>query len=99
MCVIIKKQYKSRTDGRRCTQCTLRSVFTGWYADKELTTKISDIKMIGNKAVYAGWKAAGMPDMLNGDDHLRTLSATRTRRFTRRTASPVLRWQPSSSAC
>ena len=47
----------------------LRSVFTGWYADKELTTKISDIKMIGNKTVYAGWKAAGMPDMLNGDDH------------------------------
>lgn len=69
MCVIIKKQCKPRTDGRRCTQCTLRSVFTGWYADKELTTKISDIKMIGNKTVYAGWKAAGMPDMLNGDDH------------------------------
>ena len=66
MCVIIKKQCKPRTDGRRCTQCTLRSIFTGWYADKELTTKISDIKMIGNKTVYAGWKAAGVPDMLNG---------------------------------
>ena len=45
----------------------LRSVFTGWYADKELTTKISDIKMIGNKtglrrlegsrhAGYAQWR-------------------------------------------
>ena len=69
MCVIIKKRCKPRTDGRRCTQCTLRSIFTGWYADKELTTKISDIKMIGNKTVYAGWKAAGVPDMLNGDDY------------------------------
>ena len=66
MCVIIKKRCKPRTDKRRCTQCTLRSVFTGWYADKELTTKISDTKMIGNKTVYAGWKAAGVPDMLNG---------------------------------
>ena len=43
--------------------------FTGWYADKELTTKISSIKMTGNKTVYAGWKATGVPDMLNGDDH------------------------------
>lgn len=66
MCVIIKKQCKPRTDGCRCTQCTLRSVFTGWYADKELTGKITDIKMVGNKTVYAGWKAAGVPDMLNG---------------------------------
>ena len=43
--------------------------FTGWYADKELTTKISSIKMTSNKTVYAGWEATGVPDMLNGDDH------------------------------
>lgn len=43
--------------------------FTGWYADKELTTKISSIKMTSNKTVYAGWKATGVPSMLNGDDH------------------------------
>ncbi|MCC2176548.1 S-layer homology domain-containing protein [Agathobaculum butyriciproducens] len=43
--------------------------FTGWYSDKELTTKISSIKMTGNKTVYAGWEATGVPDMLNGDDH------------------------------
>ena len=29
MGVIIKKQCKPRTDERRCTQCTLRSVFSG----------------------------------------------------------------------
>lgn len=43
--------------------------FTGWYADKELTKKISSIKMTSDKTVYAGWKASTVPDMLNGDDH------------------------------
>ena len=43
--------------------------FTGWYADKELTKKISSIKMTSDKTVYAGWKATGVPDMLNGDNH------------------------------
>ena len=43
--------------------------FTGWYADKELTQKITSIKMTGGKTVYAGWKATGVPGMLNGDDH------------------------------
>ena len=43
--------------------------FTGWYADKALTDKITNVKMTGNKTVYAGWKATGVPDILNGDDH------------------------------
>ena len=43
--------------------------FTGWYADKALTDKINNVKMTGNKTVYAGWEATGVPDMLNGDDH------------------------------
>ena len=43
--------------------------FTGWYADKALTQKITTVTMNGDKTVYAGWKATGVPDMLNGDDH------------------------------
>ena len=43
--------------------------FTGWYADKALTDKITNVKMTGNKTVYAGWETTGVPDMLNGDDH------------------------------
>ena len=43
--------------------------FTGWYADKALTDKIANVKMTGNKTVYAGWVATGVPDILNGDDH------------------------------
>lgn len=30
-------------------------VFTGWYSDKELTKKITEIKLNGNKILYAGW--------------------------------------------
>ena len=43
--------------------------FTGWYTDKALTDKITNVKMTGNKTVYAGWEATGVPDKLNGDDH------------------------------
>lgn len=43
--------------------------FTGWYADKALTQKITGVTMNSDKTVYAGWKATGVPDMLNGDDH------------------------------
>ncbi len=44
--------------------------FTGWYADKELTKRITEIKMTSDKTVYAGWQATGVPEMLNGDDHI-----------------------------
>ena len=43
--------------------------FTGWYADKELRDPITSIKMTSDKTVYAGWRAATVPDMLNGQDH------------------------------
>ena len=41
--------------------------FTGWYADKALTQKITTVN--SDKTVYAGWEATGVPDKLNGDDH------------------------------
>ena len=43
--------------------------FTGWYADEELTDRITSIKMTSDKTVYAGWKPTGVPDWLNGKDH------------------------------
>ncbi len=43
--------------------------FTGWYADQDLTEQITSIKMTRDKTVYAGWRTATVPDMLNGDDH------------------------------
>ncbi len=41
----------------------------GWYADKELTQAITEIKMTSNKTVYAGWEETDVPGMLNGEDH------------------------------
>ena len=36
-------------------------VFTGWYADKALTEKITKVKLTGNTTVYAGWQEAASP--------------------------------------
>ena len=44
--------------------------FTGWYADKGLTDKITSIKMTDDKTVYAGWKGNYIPDDLNSKDHV-----------------------------
>ena len=33
-------------------------IFTGWYADKALTEKITKVKLTGNTTVYAGWQEA-----------------------------------------
>lgn len=43
--------------------------FTGWYADEELTNRITEIRMTSDKTVYAGWEPTGVPDWLNGADH------------------------------
>ena len=41
--------------------------FTGWYADKELTKKITKITMKGDKTVYAGWELTPVPEAFDGD--------------------------------
>ena len=43
--------------------------FTGWYADADLTQRITSIRMTGDRTVYAGWRKSAVPDTLNGDDH------------------------------
>ena len=35
-------------------------IFTGWYADKALTEKITEVKLTGNTTVYAGWQEAAI---------------------------------------
>ena len=52
-------------------------IFEGWYLDKELTQRVTEVKMTKNTTVYAGWVedngiAGGgydTPEKLNGDDH------------------------------
>lgn len=43
--------------------------FTGWYADKKLTDKITSVKMTSDKTVYAGWQATDVPNYLNNENH------------------------------
>lgn len=43
--------------------------FIGWFADESLSGKITEVKMTSDKTVYAGWRQATVPGMLNGDDH------------------------------
>ena len=43
--------------------------FTGWYADEELTERITEIKMTSDKTVYAGWESTDVPGQLNGEEH------------------------------
>lgn len=43
--------------------------FTGWYADKELTDKITSVKMTSDKTVYEGWQATDVPNYLNNENH------------------------------
>ena len=45
-------------------------VFTGWYADEDLTKAVDRVVMNSDKAVYAGWRYAGVPGQLNGADHV-----------------------------
>ena len=43
-------------------------VFTGWYADKALTERITEVKLSSSKTVYAGWQESDTPftDVLPG---------------------------------
>lgn len=50
--------------------------FTGWYSDKELTQKITEIQLNGSRTIYAGWTKndpdpdtkADSPDDVGTDD-------------------------------
>ncbi len=54
--------------------------FSGWYSDKDLTTKIETLKVTEDTVVYAGWEkdnistpaepaTSYVPGMLNGKEH------------------------------
>lgn len=58
-------------------------IFDGWYADAELTQKITSVTLDKDVTVYAAWKLAEsdepvaahpVPEKLNGDDHFAYLS-------------------------
>ena len=58
----VRKSSGSTVDLTAYTPTRSGYIFTGWYADKALTEKITKVKLTGNTTVYAGWqKAAASP--------------------------------------
>ena len=53
------KHVKNATVNLTATPTRAGYDFTGWYAEADLTNKITSIKMDSNKTVYAGWKEKG----------------------------------------
>ncbi len=43
--------------------------FTGWFADAELTSPITEITVTADVTVYAGWQHTGVPGALVGGTH------------------------------
>ena len=54
----LRKSYGTTVDLTAYTPTRSGYIFTGWYADKALTEKITEVKLTGNITVYAGWQQA-----------------------------------------
>lgn len=51
----VRKAYGKTIDLSAYTPTRDGYNFSGWYSDKDLTQKITEIKLNGSKTVYAGW--------------------------------------------
>lgn len=59
----VEKTYASTVDLTKYVPTRSGYEFDGWYADKNLTNKITSIRLSGNDTVYAGWtEKAPEPD-------------------------------------
>ena len=47
--------------------------FSGWYADRNLTQPITEIRLDGNRTVYAGWIKQVVPAQLIAGDNAKTV--------------------------
>ena len=47
--------------------------FSGWYADRNLTQPITEIRLDGNRTVYAGWIKQVVPAQLIAGDNAKTI--------------------------
>ncbi len=45
-------------------------IFTGWYAEPSLTTRLDSVHMTAARTVHAGWMAAPIPAWLEGEGHI-----------------------------
>ena len=56
----LRKSSGTTVDLTAYTPTRIGYIFTGWYADKALTEKITKVKLTGNTTVYAGWQEAAV---------------------------------------
>ncbi|MDD6316760.1 MAG: S-layer homology domain-containing protein [Clostridia bacterium] len=54
----LRKSYGTTVDLTDYTPARGGYIFTGWYADKALTEKITKVTLTGSTTVYAGWQEA-----------------------------------------
>ena len=54
----LRKSSGTTVDLTAYTPTRIGYIFTGWYADKALTEKITEVKLTGSTTVYAGWQEA-----------------------------------------
>ena len=57
----VRKTYNTYIDLTKYVPTRHGYTFVGWYSERSLVNKVSDIYLTGDRTVYAGWRAVTIP--------------------------------------
>ena len=57
----VREMYNTRIDLTKYVPTRHGYTFVGWYSERSLVNKVSDIYLTGDRTVYAGWRAVTIP--------------------------------------
>ena len=57
----VRETYNTRIDLTKYVPTRHGYTFVGWYSERSLVNKVSDIYLTGDRTVYAGWRAVTIP--------------------------------------
>ena len=57
----VRETYNTYMDLTKYVPTRHGYTFVGWYSDRSLVNKVSDIYLTGDRTVYAGWRAVTIP--------------------------------------
>ena len=57
----VRETYNTRIDLTKYVPTRHGYTFVGWYSERSLVNKVSDIYLTGDMTVYAGWRAVTIP--------------------------------------
>ena len=57
----VRETYNTRIDLTKYVPTRHGYTFVGWYSERSLVNKVSDIYLTGDTTVYAGWRAVTIP--------------------------------------